>query len=246
MSTPTNTNIDTQLEYTYKEITLDASSTINDYRLKIFGRELYYSAGDIDLTVAFNDKSRGDLTIQPLRRITFAENKGFNELIINSSTTTSTTTKLIVTSGDLIVQDYTAEVTGTISQDITKIGGSTTPVTNWSGILKGDNPDETRLIKATFQNTGSADLYTVPAGKVAYIHSITLNTFGLANVDSQTFVKVAGNNIMIQLVHVDNESITNTLAPQIPIKMIATEVLNLTGATNSWSSCSVYLTEVTA
>jgi hypothetical protein len=28
--------------------------------------------------------------------------------------------------------------------------------------------------------------------------------------------------------------------------MIATEVLNLTGATNSWSSCSVYLTEVTA
>ena len=88
-TTPTNTNIDTQLEYTYKEITLDASSLINDYRLKIFGRELYYSEGDIDLTVAFNDKSRGDLTIQPLRRITFAENKGFNELIINSATTTS-------------------------------------------------------------------------------------------------------------------------------------------------------------
>ena len=123
MSTPTNVTIDNQLEYTYKEITLDTSANIVDYRIKIWGRELYYSEGDIDLNVSFVDKSRGSVTIQPLRRITFAEGKGFNEIIINSSTTTATSCKLIITSGDLIVQDYTAEVSGTSSVNITKIGG---------------------------------------------------------------------------------------------------------------------------
>ena len=84
MSTPTNVTIDNQLEYTYKEITLDTSANIVDYRIKIWGRELYYSEGDIDLNVSFVDKSRGSVTIQPLRRITFAEGKGFNEIIIKA------------------------------------------------------------------------------------------------------------------------------------------------------------------
>jgi|TARA_E500000081_G_C6115794_1_gene345115 hypothetical protein len=216
----------------------------------------------VTLSLAIDNQNNPAITLRPKTQLRFKQN---DRLFFTPSASTAGTIRifLFLDESNLLEFDqsqYSSEstISGTVDVDITaqslavlndniaQIGGSTTPVTNLTEIVKSNSTLSTRLIKATFQNTGSADLYTVPASKVAYIHAITLNTFGLANVDSQSFVKVAGNNIMIQVVNVDNESITNTLAPQTPIKMVATEVLNVTGATNSWTAVTCYLTEEVA
>tara|TARA_Y100000401_G_scaffold116560_1_gene122634 strand:+ start:296 stop:1069 length:774 start_codon:yes stop_codon:yes gene_type:complete len=169
----TNRNLDQQLEYTYKQIDIDVSATIDRFEINLVGRELYYESGDIDLRIYFQDKSRGFITLQPLRRITFADNKAFTRVIVETTTTSATKSTLVVTSGDLIIQDYTAEVTGTSSFNLAQIGGSSTPTTDLTNILNySDAKDAERVgVNIAVGGAGSTTAYTVAVGKVLLIHS---------------------------------------------------------------------------
>ena len=250
MSTPTNVTIDNQLEYTYKEITLDTSANIVDYRIKIWGRELYYSEGDIDLNVSFVDKSRGSVTIQPLRRITFAEGKGFNEIIINSSTTTATSCKLIITSGDLIVQDYTAEVSGTSSVNITKIGGEdVTNNNNWLQVLEGESSGGTRKVGYTIINQSSSNttVYTCPASTLFYLHGIShiTNCSNATGGLTYFYIYDSGGSLVSALSVSQLTSTVGNNQAQVytystPIKMVASESLQIVSNANVYQNITWY------
>ena len=168
----TNRNLDQQLEYTYKQIDIDVSATIDRFEINLVGRELYYESGDIDLRIYFQDKSRGFITLQPLRRITFADNKAFTRVIVETTTTSATKSTLVVTSGDLIIQDYTAEVTGTSSFNLAQIGGSSTPTTDLTNILDYSDAKtaERVLLVIDHATSGDTTVYTVATGKILMLH----------------------------------------------------------------------------
>jgi len=180
----TNRNLDQQLEYTYKQIDIDVSATIDRFEINLVGRELYYESGDIDLRIYFQDKSRGFITLQPLRRITFADNKAFTRVIVETTTTSATKSTLVVTSGDLIIQDYTAEISGTSNVNINQIAGDSNSavdmaghfdVTNWEdygGTTTVAPAITTQKInsKGTYRGSaGTTTFYTVPSGQTGYI-----------------------------------------------------------------------------
>ena len=218
----TNRNLDQQLEYTYKQIDIDVSATIDRFEINLVGRELYYESGDIDLRIYFQDKSRGFITLQPLRRITFADNKAFTRVIVETTTTSSTKSTLVVTSGDLIIQDYTAEISGTSNININQISGDSNIVSDgYFNITKslGSTKGSVNLSGST---TGTATLFTVPANFRFLITSVQIACDTSSNsVLARLQLEDTSGNASILSAIVQHSSLLGSCNATFPLPVIA-------------------------
>lgn len=252
----TNRNLDQQLEYTYKQIDIDVSATIDRFEINLVGRELYYESGSIDLRIYFQDKSRGFITLQPLRRITFADNKAFTRVIVETTTTSSTKSTLVVTSGDLIIQDYTAEISGTSNININQIAGDSNSatdmaghfdVTNWEdyGGVTTVSPPITSLkiaSKGTYRSSsGTTVLYTVPASQTGYIWYMKHTRAQSGGGVSSAKVAVSGGTSTIELSTLRVGDQQTTVSLTAPIRISAGDTISLTTDASFDSVFVVYL-----
>jgi hypothetical protein len=214
----------------------------------------------VTLSLAIDNQNNPAITLRPKTQLRFKQN---DRLFFTPSAATAGTIRifLFLDESNLLEFDqsqYSSEstISGTVTidgtVDVTKIGGSTTPVTNWTEQLKSSSTTGTRQIKYGILNTASATLYTVPASTVAYVHAVSINSFGLSNTDASTYLYLKNSSSAIvgtfltQVINIDNDSVSMAVSYPTPVKMTAGEIIDLTGAAGSWSSASIYLTEQSA
>ena len=133
-----------------------------------------------------------------------------------------------------------------VHDDIVEIGGSTTPVTEWTNILQANNPDATRIIKWTYLNTSASNvIYTVPTGNTLYITNAWITIFGLSNLDSGGILMHRdstptdiGTLLQIGMQDVSGTFGYSTSYP-IPYKLEEDHDLELQGDSNSWTATGI-------
>ena len=216
----------------------------------------------VTLSLAIDNQNNPAITLRPKTQLRFKQN---DRLFFTPSSATAGTIRifLFLDESNLLEFDqsqYSSEstISGTVTidgtVDVTKIGGSTTPVTNWTEVLKSTSTTGTRQTGYGIinQNPVATTAYTVPVSTVSYLHSIytmcsqSVATGGLAYFYLYDSAGVLLSSLSTcQLITTAGNSETATFTYSTPLKMVAGETLRVVSNANMYQNWGYYLTEVT-
>ena len=171
----------TNVQYHYITLNRILDVASGEFELSIGGDTVYrLDTNDSTVNLQLNDRGNDKIPLISKRRIDVGSG-GFDKIIISwSGLSVPQTLQLLIGDSqkrsDVVgveLSDFSTTVTGATSTDITKIGGSSTPVTDLTNILDySDAKTAERVgVNIAVGGVGNTTAYTVATGKVLLIHS---------------------------------------------------------------------------
>lgn len=170
----------TNVQYHYITLNRILDVASGEFELSIGGDTVYrLDTNDSTVNLQLNDRGNDKIPLISKRRIDVGSG-GFDKIIISwSGLSVPQTLQLLIGDSqkrsDVVgveLSDFSTTVTGATSTDITKIGGSSTPVTDLSNILDYSDAKtaERVLLVIDHATSGDSTIYTVATGKILMLH----------------------------------------------------------------------------